>query len=500
MPESRTVTTLSGKPVTYIDEIIGSGAMKDVYLTADHQEVVAFYRDPLDAAGIERLTMITGPYRKGIFDDATGAYWQALFCWPTDVVFDGKRHGIVLPVYAAHFFFTYGSVHDDFLDIKGGEKEGKWFASPTNRLTRLDPRERGDWRTYLRICLLISRAVRRMHAAGLAHSDLSYRNVLISPSTGHACLIDVDGLVVPGKFPPDVVGTPDFIAPEVVATAHLDRHSPHRILPSRLTDRHALAVLIYQYLLLRHPLRGRKIHDAGDPNRDETVMMGEKARFVEHPFDASNRPDPDQAKEAERFWQDVRKLPYRITGPYLSELFRRAFVEGLHDPEKRPTADEWERALIKTVDLLLPCADDACVSGWYVFDPAARPVCPFCKTPHPDALPVIHLYSERGEGAFIPDEHFIAVYRDLSIFPWHVDRRIVPNERLGDTQKQRVGYCLFHRETWRFVNETLEDLHDCTDPRDVRQIGIGEPVTLIDGLRLLVRIGETRRLLVVRTA
>lgn len=54
-----------------------------------------------------------------------------------------------------------------------------------------------------------------MHMMGLAHSDLSYKNVLVDPNGGHACVIDVDGLVVPGRFPPDVVGTPDFIAPKL---------------------------------------------------------------------------------------------------------------------------------------------------------------------------------------------------------------------------------------------------------------------------------------------
>jgi serine/threonine protein kinase len=65
--------------------------------------------------------------------------------------------------------------------------------------------------------------LRRLHAAGLAHSDLSYKNVLVDPAGGNACIIDIDGLVVPGKFPPDVVGTPDFIAPEVIASQHLKR-------------------------------------------------------------------------------------------------------------------------------------------------------------------------------------------------------------------------------------------------------------------------------------
>ena len=97
-----------------------------------------------------------------------------------------------------------------------------------------------------------------MHAAGLAHSDLSYKNILVDPVSGSASVIDVDGLVVPGKYPPDVVGTPDFIAPEVVRTSHLSKDNPDRYLPSIATDKHALAVLIYMYLLYRHPLRGGK--------------------------------------------------------------------------------------------------------------------------------------------------------------------------------------------------------------------------------------------------
>jgi len=356
----------------------------------------AFFRDPLDKVAIERLEMITGSYRKGIFENEYGDYWKQLFCWPESVIYDGKRHGVVLPVYQNHYFFEHGSINNDFLGIKGGEKEGKWFAAPTNRLTRLDPRERGDWRMYLKLCLMIARATRRMHAAGLAHSDLSYKNVLISPSSGHVCMIDVDGLVVPGKYPPDVVGTPDFIAPEVIATIHLDKEDTTRVLPSRLTDRHALAVLIYQYLLLRHPLRGSKIHDMSDPANDETLSMGEKALFIEHPTDKSNKTDPSAAKESDKFWLDIDKLPYTITGPYLSGLFKKAFIEGLHNPSKRPTADEWESALIKTVDLVQPCENKDCAGQWYTFDNNNKPICPFCDTPYNGKLPTEYKKSLAG--------------------------------------------------------------------------------------------------------
>ena len=124
-----------------------------------------------------------------------------------------------------------------------------------------------------------------MHAAGLAHSDLSYKNILIDPVTGRACVIDVDGLVVPGKYPPDVVGTPDFIAPEVIQTNHLKKDDPKRYLPNIMTDRHALAVLIYMYLLYRHPLRGGLVHDLNDPqlyDRDIEIATTALNKAVEN--------------------------------------------------------------------------------------------------------------------------------------------------------------------------------------------------------------------------
>jgi len=499
MPNIKTVKTLDGKDVSYYDEVIGSGGMKDVYFSIDKTKAIAFFRDPIDSLSLDRLKMITGKYREGIFDNDYGNYWKQLFCWPESIVYDGKLHGVVLPIYNSHFFFEYGSINNDFLGIKGREKEGKWFATPTNRLTRLDPRERGDWRIYLKICLLIARATRRMHAAGLAHSDLSYKNVLLSPSSGHINIIDVDGLVVPGKYPPDVVGTPDFIAPEVIATSHLDKNDPKRILPSRYTDRHALAVLIYQYLLLRHPLRGKKIHDYNDPSIDETLTMGEKALFIEHPTDLSNRTDPSQSKKVEQKWLDTNKLPYTITGPYLSKLFEKAFIDGLHNPKKRPTADEWESAIIKTVDLIQPCENDNCDAKWYAFDNTKKPKCPFCGTPYRGKLPVINLYSDRtGKGKFMPDNHRIMIYKNQSIFKWHTDRNIIPNERLQEKDLSRVGYCIFYQNEWIFVNEKIDNMFDYTDSNNITKIEKGSYIILKDNVKILIKNRNSSRLFLVQ--
>ena len=489
------VRTHDGQPVEFVDNIIGSGAMKDVYFAPDRSYVVAFYKTQQDFQAKDRLQMITGKYRESIFSQAGGDYWRGLFCWPTAMLEHDGRLGIVVPTYEKHFFFAYGSKNNDFLGIKGKEKEGKWFASANNQSRFLDPRERGDWLSYLRICVLIARAVRRMHMAGLAHSDLSYKNVLVDPTTGHASVIGVDGLVVPGKYPPDVVGTPDFIAPEVVSTGHLTKSDPKRKLPSIDTDRHALAVLIYMYLFYRHPLRGGKVHDVGDEQRDELLSMGEKALFVEHPADASNRIKVAQVKPSELPWADTSKRPYTLAGPYLSPLFKRAFVTALHDPAQRPTANDWEDALVKTVDLIQPCQNPACEQKWYIFDNSTAPVCPFCQTPYRGKLPVLNLYSSRKQGQFRPDNHRVMVWTGQSLFWWHVNRLIAPNEKLTDEQRRRVGYFVLHHDVWWLVNERLPDLMDMGSRTPVP---IGGKVELKDGLQLLLSKDEGGRLVLVQ--
>lgn len=489
--------TLDGQDVAFVDDIIGSGAMKDVYFAPDKSYVVCFYKTKQDYQARERLQMITGKYREGIFNQAGGDYWQNLFCWPTAMLEHDGKLGIVAPTYPKHFFFEHGSKNNDTLGIKGKEKEGKWFAAANLRNRFVDPRELGDWMSHLKVCVLLSRAVRRMHMAGLAHSDLSYKNVLVDPSKGHACVIDVDGLVVPSKFPPDVVGTPDFIAPEVVKTSHLAKDDPNRKLPRRETDQHALAVLIYMYLLYRHPLRGGKVHDVNDEQRDESLTMGEKALFVEHPSDKSNRIKVADAKPTELPWADTAKIPYTITGPYLSPLFIQSFVAGLHDPSMRPSANDWETALVKTVDLIQPCQNPKCEQKWYVFDNSTKPKCPFCGTEHKGKLPVLNLYSSRKEGQFRPDNHRLMVWTGQSLFHWHSNNLVAPNEKLTDEQKKRVGYFVLHQDSWWLVNEKLPDMLEINGAAKT-SIPMGGKVELTDGKQILLEKGDGGRLVVVQ--
>jgi len=438
------------------------GGMKCTYFAPDRSYVVQFYHDQSLAADpkrMARLEAILGRFNPTTHAE-TGAYFQKLFCWPTGIVVK-PRLGVMCPTYPANFLFQSPP-------FAGREKEGTWFVLPKPR-SLLSPEERGTWINYFQVCILIARAVRRLHQAGLAHSDLSSKNILIDPSGGQSTVIDIDSLVVPDLFPPDVVGTPGYIAPEVISTLHLPIEDARRRHPSARTDQHALAVLLYEYLLLRHPLRGPKVRSTASTEDDERLAMGEEALFVEHPSDPSNRP------------ADLT-VPYTVLGPYLGELVLRAFVRGLHTPEERPTAMDWERALVKTWDLKIDCQNPGCPSRWFVLRDAAHPQCPFCGTRRTGTVPLLRFRKQWRPGEWQPDGEVLVVHEQLSLFQWHAVGNIFPGEKADRTPQ---AYCVFHQGRWLLVNQNLPALSSPSGNR----VQPGQAVELADGARFQLSEG-----------
>ena len=495
MAKTVKITATDGSQVEFVDDVKGSGGMKDCYFSPNKDYVVLFFREEKHNSfqNKDRLETICNTYRERIFNQIGGEYWKELFIWPIKVVQYNNKVGIVAPFYPDKFFFKKGSINNDFLCIKSHEKQGKWYSAK-NLNKFLAPEEKGDWFKYFQICIRISRAVKRLHAAGLAHSDLSYKNVLIDPTSGSAVIIDNDGLVVPQKFPPDVIGTPDFIAPEVMATKHLPLTDKNRIVPNIRTDRHALAVMIYLYLLFRHPLRGGKVNDL-DSAKDEELSMGIKALFVEHPTDKSNRVKVDQLHPSQLPQGDPVKIPYSVCGPYLKELFNKAFIDGLQNPDIRPTADEWEQALLKTVDLMQPCQNPNCWHKWFVFDNTTKPKCPFCGTEFKGQLPVLNFYSSPRPGTFRPENYRLMVYNKQLLYMWHVNKYVSANEKTTAEQKVPVGDFHFHNGKWILINRKLPSLYD----KDFdKKIGIGEAVELTEGKKILLSTEDGGRLIIVQ--
>jgi serine/threonine protein kinase len=501
MPTTITVKSIAtGASYQYVDDgEPKSGTAKNVYFSPDRKYVVAIFKEPQDFNQKERLKKITNDYLTRIKNNDAGDYYlNEIYRWPTDVIEHQGKVGLIVPIYDSKFFFKKGYALNDL--IRGNEKNGKWFTAPKFRnkqfSLRLDDTEIGNWLRYFQVCVNLCRGVKKMHQMGLCHSDLSYNNVLIDPVSGSACMIDIDGLVVPGVFNPEVIGTADFIAPEVLSTKHLSKTDPNRKLPNRLTDLHALACLIYMYLLHRHPLRGGKVHDL-DTEKDDLLSMGEKALFIEHEKDHTNRPKMNQVSKWDTYWSDITKLPYSLTGPYLKALIDKAFVDGLHNPMQRPTAEEWEIGLLKTTDLMQPCGNTSCEQKWYVFDNTNTPRCPFCGTKHQGPLPVLDLYFQFKPNTWRPENHRLMVYHNQYLFQWHVNRNIARNEKLTADQKVPVGYFTYHNDKWMLVNQKLTSLVDKTEDKE---IGIGEMVELTNGKQLLLSKEDGGRVVVITMA
>lgn len=464
-------TLKDGRTIDFVPDVIGSGTMKEVYFTPDRKSVVCFYKDPSagsDANRLQRLQKILGAFNPTLAQNHGGAaqsetdanYFQNLYCWPTGIVVQ-PRFGLVTPAYPNSFFFHTGPVW-----LKGKEKNGMWFIGPKNRkwLEQNQASELGSLVQHFSLCIQMARAVARLHNAGLAHSDLSHNNVLIDPSKGLSIIIDIDSLVVEGLFPPDVLGTKGYIAPEVLSTIQLDLKDPKRKHPNARTDQHALAVLFYWFLLGRHPLDGRKIPPANTAEEQDMLAYGSQAIFCEHPGDSSNRPEEKQY------------VPCSTLGPLLYDLFVRAFVKGLHSPSDRPTALEWVRGFVKTWDLLVPCSNSSCLRKWFVLHNTTDIRCPFCGTRFKGTVPFLKLRAESRPGQWAVDGQ-LAVYNQLPLYKWHIFSRIFPGP---ETDRTPQAYCVFHEGKWLLINQNLTSL---TSPGGNR-VPPGQAVELKDGAQI----------------
>ena len=456
MSQIAEATLADGRKIQYvIKENPPRGGMKYTYFAPDKSYVVQFYNDPEVTNDInlrKRIEAIIGKYNPTVSEQDGGAkgnskemadYFASKFCWPTAIVVQ-PEFGIVCPAYPSNYFFSGGAavVPELSKELDGKDKRSKWFTSPKLRKL-INMQELGDFRSMLQMSISLARSIRRMHQAGLAHSDLSCNNVLVDPTTGGCVVIDIDSLVVPGLYPPEVIGTSGYIAPEVLETLNLPFGDPKRKLPCSYTDLHAMTILIYEYLMLRHPLIGPKVY-SDDPDLDDFLAMGPKALFIENPNDQSNRP------------KDLN-VTIKDLGPFLEELFIRALVDGLHNPDERPTAMEREKALVKTWDLLHPCENPDCVAKWFVLYDTQNPVCPFCGTRvKSENIVRLHLKSQlRGKTGQWVSAGEINAYHNMPLFRWHMLSNVFPDEK---AERSMMAYVCKYQGQWLLVNHGIQGM------------------------------------------
>ena len=188
--------------------------------------------------------------------------------------------------------------------------------------------------SVLRACLELSAGFHDLHSRGLCYKDISLGNLFLQPASGRILICDNDNVDVDGRDPGGVLGTPGFIAPEVLMG---------RARPSANSDLHSLAVLLFRLLTRHDPFRGAlelQIRCLDEPARRR--LYGEDPVFVFDPGDPRNRPDPELHSAALLTW------PIYPSG--LQALFIQTFGPGLRDAGQRVLTGQWRDELARTLD------------------------------------------------------------------------------------------------------------------------------------------------------
>jgi serine/threonine protein kinase len=179
-----------------------------------------------------------------------------------------------------------------------------------------------------------------LHSQGLCYRDISFGNAFFEPTTGEVLICDNDNVAVDGAYTLGVLGTPRFMAPEVVRG---------EARPSTQTDLFSLSVLIFYMLMVHHPLEGKKeteIKCLDLPAMNK--LYGTEPLFIFDPSDTSNAPVPGIHDNAIAFW--------RIYPHFLRDIFTRAFTKGLRDPHGRVRESEWRAAMVRLRDAIIYCS------------------------------------------------------------------------------------------------------------------------------------------------
>lgn len=189
-------------------------------------------------------------------------------------------------------------------------------------------------------CIQLSDSFNKLHQKKLCYRDISFGNFFFHGKTGDVLICDNDNVTHVDETHAGVLGTPRFMAPEVVRGATK---------PNLKTDLFSLSVLIFYMLMMHHPLEGKKEKSIKCFDLPAmTRLYGEDPIFIFNPQNNNNRPIPGCHDNAIAFWP--------IYTERIRNLFTQTFVMGAHHPTKRVAETVWREALIELKNSIVICS------------------------------------------------------------------------------------------------------------------------------------------------
>jgi serine/threonine protein kinase len=323
------VKNLSGQNISSVNgqtylltEIAGQGAQGVVYKESSGKYMVKLYypsgSDVLDKDVLEKLSFVRSAKKPRNFVEICDLIKEPYIGYVMDRVIGHKPlNAWLIPPQATKFTDWYNA--------------GLGF------------RER------LFIGYIIAKAFSELSADNLSYCDISGNNILVKiDKNASVRMIDIDNIYIAGRGKASVLGTPRYIAPEVISKAKN---------PDVFSDNYSLAVILFELLRIGHPYVSDEIAN-GLPEDEENAYAG-KADYVT----ADNSTD---------------MLPEDIVfTDKLKDLFSRCFVDGTQNRINRPAARDFEYALLEACNKVIKCP----VCGAWHFPKRQGGVyqCPWCE-------------------------------------------------------------------------------------------------------------------------
>jgi len=303
--DNQRVLTESGKSLNIV-KFLGAGGQGEVYEVLYEGRRLALKWYFVQTGTDKQKSMIDKLIKSGKPDER--------FLWPMAIVnVKGKKSfGYLMPLRPSQF--------SNIVDLMKRRVEPSFDAVIT-------------------ACVQLADSFYKLHKMDLCYRDVSFGNFFFHARTGDILICDNDNVTASEITTAGVLGTPRFMAPEVVLG---------KSKPNISSDLFSLSILIFYMLMMHHPLEGKmekniKCFDLPAM----TKLYGERPTFIYDPMNSSNRPVAGYHDNAIAFWP--------IYTERIRQLFIQTFTKGARMPSHRVSEKVWRDVLIELKNSITVC-------------------------------------------------------------------------------------------------------------------------------------------------
>ena len=340
------VYTENGTALTLKEPELGKGGEGSVYAVANYpNRVVKVFKKNEAAQRKEKILEMISIARQ---PNSSASKLTDFVTWPMGAVFDKNANFIGYGMQTIHSSIELDDV----------------YCYPPQGNENLSISDRVD------VLIDLCRSINLLHSAGQVFADGNPNNIKII-SHNKVKMIDADSYQIKsrGKEYRCIVCHPEYVAPEL--SRKIKNGKTYETVPkneetfTKETDRYSLAIHIFKMLMNgAHPFNYRDTHKVQSSKRTPKKSLSERVENGESVYFKNI-----SGKTAPAFAPDICSFPQ-----YMIDLFTRAFITGASSPASRPTAREWENALIRYKSELKSCSKNRL----HYYHKSSNK-CPYCK-------------------------------------------------------------------------------------------------------------------------